>query len=122
MHFEHEITSVVFSKYEIYWVNFWENIWTEFSWRRPALIIKNNSFIRWKDIIVIPITSQKINKTYYKFDILIWKSEKNRLSQDSVIKLEQIKTVSKLRIWDYIWNLDEEYKKILEQKIHKLFL
>ena len=122
IHFKDEITSVIFSKYQIYWINFWVNIWTEFSWRRPALIIKNNSFIRWKDIIVLPITSQKEDKKYYKFDIIVWKSDKNWLSQNSVIKLEQIKTVSKLRIWDYIWTLEDEYKEIIEQKIHKLFL
>ena len=72
--------------------------------------------------IVLPITSQKENKNYYKFDILISKSDKNWLSQNSVIKLEQIKTVSKLRIWDYIWTLEDEYKEVIEQKIHKLFL
>ncbi len=86
------------------------------------MIIKNNSFVRWKDIIVLPITSKKENKKYFKFDILISKSDINWLSQDSVIKLEQIKTVSKLRIWDYIWTLEDKYKDIIEQKIHKLFL
>lgn len=71
---------------------------------------------------MLPITSQKDNKDYWKFDILITKSEVNGLSKDSVVKMEQIKTISKLRIWDSLWKLDEEYVEIIESKFKKLFL
>ena len=111
-----------FKKYEIYWIHFWENIWTEFNKKRPWIIFKSNKYIRWKDIIVIPITSNKNWKKYWKLDVFLEKSQINNLKQNSVIKTEHLKSVSKMRIWSYIWKLDEKYYDILDNKINKLLL
>ncbi len=114
--------STRFKKYEIYWINFGINIWTEFWEKRPWVIFKSNKYIRWKDIIVLPITSLKANKIYWDFDIKIKKTEINNLKLDSVIKLEHIKSISKSRIWDYIWKVDKNIIQIIDNKIIKMLL
>jgi len=115
-------TTTKFKKYEIYWIHFWINIWTEFWEKRPWIIFKSNKFIRWKDIIVLPITSLKEGKKYWELDIKIKISDKNNLKLNSIVKLEHIKSISKMRIWDYIWIMDDNYKKIIEEKIKKMIL
>ena len=115
-------TSTKFKKYEIYWIHFWINIWTEFWEKRPWIIFKSNKYIRWKDIIVLPITSQKEWKRYWELDIKINKTKTNNLKMNSIVKIEHIKSISKMRIWDYIWKIDENYINIIEEKIIKMIL
>jgi mRNA-degrading endonuclease toxin of MazEF toxin-antitoxin module len=61
-------------------------------------------------------------KNYWELDIRIKKTKINNLSLDSIVKLEHIKSISKMRIWDYIWKIDEDYMKIIEEKIVKMML
>jgi len=122
LHFNNEFHSN-FKKYEIYWINFGINIWTEFSWKRPWLIFKSKKYLRWKDIVVLPITSQKKDKKYWDLDILLNLDKINWLTYNSVIKIEHIKSISKSRIWDYIWKInDENLQKVIENKIVKMLL
>ena len=111
-----------FKKFQIYRIHFWINIWTEFSEKRPWIIFKSNKYIRWKDIVVLPITSLKKWKKYWDLDVFVNRTNKNNLSLDSVIKVEHIKSISKMRIWDYIWELDSDIINLLNQKIINMLL
>lgn len=100
----------IFKQWEIYYVNFWINIWSEFNLTRPALIFEKSKLSFWrKNVIVIPITSYKMEKKYNKYDIKISKSELNWLKNDSIIKLLHIKDISKSRVKTKIWILEENY-------------
>ncbi len=97
----------IFKQWEIYYVNFWINIWSEFNWIRPALIFELSKYSYWrKNVIVIPITSQKESKKYNKFDIKISPNKTNNLKSNSIIKLFHIRDISKTRVKTKIWNLD----------------
>jgi len=72
---------------------------------RPSLIIQNDIFNKYSPAtIVAPITSKSFKKEY-PTNVII-KKEESRLSLDSTILLNQIKTIDKLRIIKKISFLD----------------
>ena len=109
LHFDKKSEKNIFKKAEIYYVNFWINIWSEFNWVRPALIFEESKYSYFrKNVIVLPITSFKENKKYNQFDIKIIAKKGNWLKSNSVIKLFHIRDVSKKRVKTKIWKLDNE--------------
>lgn len=98
-----------FQKYEIYYTNFWINIWNEINWIRPSLIIKSNRHNWWFDIIVIPMTWlynwDGTKKSLDLFDIIIKPDKYSRIKKDSILKVSHLKTISKKRILWKIWKI-----------------
>jgi mRNA-degrading endonuclease toxin of MazEF toxin-antitoxin module len=119
-----EKKNIIFYKWSIYYIDFWINIWSEINWTRPALIYKNWYFTQWKDIIVIPFTSLEDEKLIDKFDIIIKKWSDNNLDNDSVLKIRQLKVISKKRLGEFKWfmNNKENRFKINKKVIKMLWL
>ncbi len=113
----------LFKQWEIYYVNFWVNIWSEFNYTRPAIIFEKSKLSFWrKNVIVIPITSFKKDKKYNWFDYFLKKSELNNLKENSIVKILHVRDVSKSRVKTKIWQLSsQELSEIIEifQKIYK---
>ena len=90
---------------EIVLVNFEPVRGSEQKGIRPSLVIQNDIFNKYSPTaIVAPITS-KLFKKEYPTNVLI-KKEDTKLSRDSTILLNQIKTIDKLRIIKRISFLD----------------
>jgi len=102
-----------FMKYDIYYVNYGINIWNEINGIRPSLIFKSNRHNKWADVIVIPMTGAKNTDGKYKhqdkFDITVKPDIKNKLWKESYLKLRLLKSVSKKRISNKIWELDNNF-------------
>ena len=100
-----EIHTII-NRWKICMVDYWMNIWTEINWIRPSLVFKSNTYIQWEDIVVIPLTSFKdwSNKSMDTFDIIIEPDGDNNLKQKSLIKIRQIKCISKKRIKRRKWS------------------
>lgn len=113
----------IFKQWEIYYVNFWINIWSEFNWTRPAIIFELSRFSFWrKNVIVLPITSFKEWKKYNQFDFKITKNELNWLKKNSIIKLFHIRDISKNRVWTKIWILSEEELNKIQSTFTKIYI
>ena len=98
----------ILNKWKFCMVDYWMNVWTEINWVRPSIIFKANSYLQWEDIIVIPITSYKNwendNKSIDKFDIELIPNNDNNLKNKSLIKIRQLKCISKKRIKSRKWS------------------
>ena len=90
--------NIIINKRKIVSVNFGINIWTEINGVRPAIIYKSSTYKYWEDIIVIPITSYETNKSIDEFDIILEVNEDNWLKNKSIIKIRQMRSISKKRI------------------------
>lgn len=96
----------------IYLVNFWYNIWSEYNWIRPAIVLSSSYINATSICIVIPITSYKWKK-WFQSDIIIDPIWENGLSQKSIIRTTHIYTISKKRVIKQIWKIgDDVYDKI----------
>jgi mRNA-degrading endonuclease toxin of MazEF toxin-antitoxin module len=114
-------------------VDYGMNVWTEINWIRPSIIFKNSNYKYWEDIFVIPMTSykdeQEETKSKDEFDIEIESSEENWLSHKSLIKIRQLRCVSKKRFklkkktWNIIirWELEKQYHDKIETSVKIIF-
>jgi mRNA interferase MazF len=104
---------------DIYDVNLNPVIGAETGKCRPALIVSNdinNEFSQ--TVTVLPITSQPAKKQY-PFEVLVLKDAAG-LTADSRIKANQVRTIDKHRLVNFIGSLPSEYLPKVENalKIH----
>lgn len=77
---------------------------------RPVLVIQNDVGNKYSPTIIISAITSQINKAKLPTHIEISASEFG-LSKDSVVLLEQIRTVDKRRLRDKIGHFDDELMK-----------
>lgn len=74
---------------------------------RPVLIIQNDIGNRFSPTVIVAAITAQIQKAKLPTHVEI-KAEKHGLERDSVILLEQIRTLDKQRLTDKITKLDDE--------------
>ena len=80
---------------------------SEQSGSRPVLIIQNNTGNRYSGTVITAIiTSRAISKNEIPTHCPI--TAQQRLDRDSIVLLEQIRTIDKKRLREYIGTLDGE--------------
>ncbi|MBT5016286.1 type II toxin-antitoxin system PemK/MazF family toxin [Candidatus Peregrinibacteria bacterium] len=82
---------------EIYWVNFEPSIGREYKKVRPALVLQDEKISKKSPYVtVVPISGQ-IEK-WRPPDVFIAKDHKNKLFENSIVKIQQISSFDKSRI------------------------
>lgn len=86
---------------------------------RPALIIMSDKLIPTVSVVTIMPMSALAGKSQ-KYDIIIKKNKKNRLCQDSIIKVNHIVSYDKSRFIHKIGDADSAIMDMIEKylKIH----
>lgn len=98
---------MVIKRGDIYYADLSPVIGSEQGGVRPVLVVQNDIGNRYSPtVIIIAITSQ-INKAKLPTHVEIQASEYG-LAKDSVILLEQVRTIDKKRLEEKIGHLDEE--------------
>ena len=105
----HEPESIdVINKWKLCMVDYGMNIGTEINGVRPSLVFKSSNAKYGEDLIVIPITSYEDglheSKSIDQFDIEIIPNTENNLSHKSLLKLRQIRCISKKRVKSKKWS------------------
>ncbi|MCT3137837.1 type II toxin-antitoxin system PemK/MazF family toxin [Lactococcus lactis] len=114
-------------KGDIFWCELGENVGSETNKKRPVLVIsssKKNK--RLSHVVIAPISTTVKYKKYgesdsglkYSHHFLLTKSNYPFLKSDSVVKIEQLRTVSKNRLIGYsVGSLDTNSLRIINKKI-----
>ena len=84
---------------------------------RPVLIIQNDVGNRHSPTVICAAITSRMNKAKLPTHIAI-DANQYHMVKDSVILLEQLRTIDKSRLKDKICHLDD---KILLKKVHILF-
>lgn len=96
-----------FQRGQIWLVNFEPSFGHEYQKVRPALIIQHAKYIDAGNLLtVIPISSQITNPA--ELDILIKANPRNRLMQDSLLKMKHISSFDRGRFIKLIGIADKE--------------
>lgn len=82
---------------------------------RPVVVIQNNSGNRYSSTVIVSPLTSKLKKTNLPVHIYILKDNINHLKYNSVLLLEQIITIDKVKLTEKIGTLD---RKILS-KVNK---
>lgn len=93
---------------EIYMVNLEPVIGSETGKSRPALVVSNDTNNEHADTVTIAPLTSKPAKKIYPFEVLLPKGQAG-LSEDSRVKLNQVRTIDKKRLTHYIGKIDSEY-------------
>lgn len=83
---------------------------------RPVLIVQNDIGNRYSPTVIITAITSQINKAKLPTHVEISASEYG-LVKDSVILLEQIRTIDKRRLDEKIGHLDEEMMKKVNEAL-----
>jgi len=82
---------------------------------RPVLIIQNDIGNKYSPTVIIAAITSKIDKAKLPTHVEIPASDSSKLNRDSVILLEQIRTIDKKRLQRHITHLgDETLQKVNE--------
>lgn len=101
---------------EIYLVNFDRTVGSEIKKTRPAVVIQNDIANRYSPVtIVAAITSQRGSRLY-PTEVLLTAAESG-LSQDSVILLNQLRTIDKNRLAEKIGTVPRETLRLLNRAL-----
>ena len=104
---------------QIWLVNFDPSFGHEYRKMRPALIVQNDDHIKDRDLVaVIPLSSKVDKKTV--LDVLIKKDGKNRLRNDSLLKVKQISSFDQRRFIRLIGSVSGEVMAETEQRVRDL--
>ncbi len=87
---------------------------------RPVLVVQNDIGNKYSPTVIIAAITSQINKAKLPTHIEISAKEYG-LAKDSVILLEQIRTIDKKRLKEKIGNLSEDLMKKVDESIQISF-
>ena len=83
---------------DIYLVNFDPTLGAEIRKTRPALILQNDIANKFSPVTIVAAISSKFDDPLYPTEVLIPAKARTDLAVDSVVLLNQIRTVDKKRL------------------------
>lgn len=102
-------------KGQIYWADLSPVIGSEQGGLRPVLIIQNDVGNKYSPTTIIAIITTRTTKA--KLPTQHWLDASCGLPTRSMVECEQIRTIDKRRLKDYIGEIDQFDQKIVDQKI-----
>ena len=101
---------------EVYLVNFDPTIGAEIKKTRPALILQNNISNTHSPITIVAAITSRFDDELYPTEVLILARE-GGLATDSVVLLNQIRSIDKKRLVKRLGNLNPETLARVDQAI-----
>lgn len=101
---------------EIYFADLSPVVGSEQGGIRPVLIIQNDIGNKFSPTVIVAAITAQIQKAKLPTHVEI-KSKEYNLEKDSVILLEQIRTLDKTRLTDKITVLDSDMMKKIDQAL-----
>lgn len=83
---------------------------------RPVLIVQNNTGNRHSPTVICAAITSKLNKAKLPTHVAITAQE-NGIAKDSVILLEQVRTIDKMRLKERICHLDDSVLKEIDKAL-----
>ena len=107
---------MIIKRGDIYYADLSPVVGSEQGGIRPVLIIQNNIGNRHSPTIICAEISSKKKKAKLPTHIEICTNDYN-IMKNSVILLEQIRTIDKKRLREYVCHIDQERMKKIDQAI-----
>ena len=101
---------------DIYYADLSPVVGSEQGGIRPVLIIQNDVGNRYSPTVICAAITSRMNKAKLPTHIEI-DSRRCQIMKDSVIPLEQIRTIDKQRLKDMIGHLDKERMRSVDEAI-----
>jgi len=93
---------------DVYYVNLDPVQGSEQGGIRPVVVIQNDRGNRHSPTVIVAATTGQLNKPSLPTHILLRENSDIRLTKDTIVLLEQIRTIDRARLENYIGRLDNE--------------
>ena len=107
---------MVIRRGDIYYADLRPVVGSEQGGIRPVLVIQNDTGNRHSPTVIVAAITSKMTKaklpTHVKIDC-----DKSNIIKDSIILLEQLRTIDKKRLKDKVCHLDSEMLKIVDKAL-----
>jgi len=110
------VSDVVIKRGDMFYADLSPVIGSEQGGTRPVLVVQNDIGNRYSPTVIVAAITSQINKAKLPTHVEISAKEYG-LAKDSVILLEQIRTIDKKRLKERIGNLSEELMKEVNDSI-----
>lgn len=100
---------------DVYFADLKGNYGSEQGGYRPVVIIQNDIGNKYSPTVIVAILTTKIKKSNMPTHVFVTKEE--GMPEDSVILLEQIRTLDKRRLKNYITTLDDKKMREIDAAI-----
>ena len=107
----------IYRRGDVYLANLDHYIGSEQGGTRPVVVLQNNTGNFYCPTLIVAPLSSKLKKTNLPTHFLLKKGR--GLITDSIVELEQIKTIDKCRIQRYIGKITPEQMSGVEEAIQK---
>ena len=101
---------------DIYYADLSPVIGSEQGGLRPVLIIQNDIGNRYSPTVIAAAITSRMSKTHLPTHIDIY-ADKAGLAKDSVILLEQVRTLDKRRLKEKMGHLDDDVMRVVNSAI-----
>lgn len=101
---------------DVFYANLSPVIGSEQGGSRPVLILQNNIGNKYSPTIIVAAITAQISKGKLPTHIEL-KSDKCKLERDSVVLLEQLRTIDKKRLRNKITTLDSTIMKSVDEAV-----
>ena len=101
---------------DIYYADLSPVVGSEHGGLRPVLIIQNDIGNRYSPTVIAAAITSRMSKTHLPTHIDIF-ADKAGLSKDSVVLLEQIRTLDKKRLKEKMGHLDDDVMNVVNSAI-----
>ncbi len=108
------MNNVIVKRGDIYYADLSPVVGSEQGGVRPVLVVQNDIGNRYSPTVIVAAITSQINKAKLPTHVEI-SAEEYGLTKDSVILLEQIRTIDKKRLKEKIGNLSEELMKKVDE-------
>lgn len=102
---------------DLYYADLNPVIGSEQGGTRPVLVVQNDVGNKYSPTVIVAAITSQTNKAKLPTHVPIESSEKYGISKNSIILLEQIRTIDKKRLQEKIGNLDENILRRVEDAI-----
>ena len=90
----------------VFLIHFWTNIWSEYNWIRPGIIVSNELINMGNLVHVIPLSSFE-GKKVSRNDIVRELIDMHWLDQKSIVRTSHLQCISKKRLIKRIWKCSD---------------
>jgi mRNA interferase MazF len=109
-------TKIVVKRGDMFWTGLDPVVGSEQGGKRPVIVIQNDVGNTYSPTVIVAVITSRINKAKLPTHVEI-SSEAYGLNKDSVVLLEQIRTLDKRRLGNYIGTADDELLNKVDEAI-----
>jgi len=108
--------SMIVKRGDIYYANLSPVVGSEQGGHRPVLVIQNDVGNKYSPTVIVAAITSQISKAKLPTHVELT-AKQNRLEKDSVVLLEQLRTIDKRRLKDKVTHLGEEIMEKVDEAI-----